>query len=534
MRNVKLAFFAVLVVLALVLTGCYKMVDISTVTYDGKLSGTIKFTFPIENAELNDSAQFIFNSHTVDGPIDGIVISYDDVENSFASISTCRVTGMKLEIPNDSYPYFSNFVIVSQPEGLDTLLYATGSIFSGADTQDGTMYVVDAQIISESGNVDDCAAFEGVTTGEVYVSTDYPSTTLNLGSLQMPEAAHLDSGLATLQLAHLPTEDRMAYQTILAMFAYSADSEKNRVEDWKPEFRQCWKYLKSNKFNALNNRAFVSGELARMINDSKRMHVTSNSKVLKITCKYSGVDLQYADRGINEQPFASESPRPMGFWVKADDNLTWEFRFRDFYRLDLEAVRSNGFYTINELNKTNNLDTHDSNMYSYLKNLGSSQTMTIEGVVLDTNADFNQTNNTVTFNSSGVAYSGRDLWLIEDSAKSGADYLHGLIGQDVSFKNGQKKLLTGAKELKAISKILKKSAPAQIRLVGIYDGSITSEKLAAKNVALVKKRLVVLKRKLKKLGVSATFVKGYVVDAIPNLGDSKAKNKVVAQIIKND
>jgi hypothetical protein len=53
-------------------------------------------------------------------------------------------------------------------------------------------------------------------------------------------------------------------------------------------------------------------------------------------------------------------------------------------------------------------------------------------------------------------------------------------------------------------------------------------------VALVKKRLVVLKRKLKKLGVSATFVKGYVVDAIPNLGDSKAKNKVVAQIIKND
>jgi hypothetical protein len=326
----------------------------------------------------------------------------------------------------------------------------------------------------------------------------------------------------------------MAFQTILAMFAQSADSEKNLVEDWNPEFRQCWKYLKSTKFNALNTSTFVSGELTRMINKSKRMHVTSNSKVLKITCKYSGVDLQYADRGINEQPWASESPRPMGFWLKADDNLTWEFRFRDHYRLDLEAIRTNGWYTINELNKTNNLDTHDSDMYNYLKNLGSNQTMTIEGVVLETTGDFNQRKNTVTFHSGGVAYSGRDLWLIEGSDKSGADYLRGLIGLDVAFKNGQTKLLTGAKELKAISKNLKKSAAAQIRLVGIYDGSITNEKLAAENVALVKKRLVVLKRKLKKLGVSATFVKGYVVDAIPNLGDSKAKNKVVAQIIKND
>lgn len=531
MRNVRLTLIATFAILSLVLTGCYKLTNISTVSYDGKLSGSFTFNIPIENAELNDSAQNVDSNVIVEGPLDVIGITYEDADASLANLDACQISTMKLEIPNTAYEDQFSFVIVSQPENLAKKLYATGWAYLGTDTENGKIFTVDVNVIPESRNATDCLEFASVGTGDIFITPSLSGSTFNFGSIQMPEIANLDVGIAALQLSNLPVEDRFIYTTMTNLFARGTYSLDNKELDWLPENEQCWDYLSLAKFNALNKREFSSGEFLQMVNNTERLHVTSTDKFLKITCNYSGIDLGYADRSVNEYPWQSESFNPMGFWYKADESLIWEYRFRDANRLNLELMRTQGYYTFHDLNKNDNLNSHDSKMYNYLKKLGISQSVAINGVVLDTNGDFNKAKNQISFEAAGTAYSGSDLWLIEDSIKPGADHLFALIGKSITFESGKNKIATSADKLKSIAKTLRKDSPSQIRLVGIYDGSITNENRAAANQALVEKRLDTLKKKLKNLRVSASVIYGFVVDDTPNSGDLKAKNKVVIQVV---
>lgn len=531
MRNVKLTGLAIIAILSLILTGCYKIVNVATVSYDGKLTGSFTFTLPIENADLNQSATFVSESRETTGPLEVLSMSYDEPELSFVNINNCVVGYMKMEIPAGNYGEFFNFVIVTQPETLEGKLYATGWAYYENSSNDGTIFTVEVNLIPESGDAADCAQFDEVTTGEIHINPNFTNGSIGLGSVQMPAIAQRDVGLYTLQLSNLPMRDRLAYQTITQLFSRNSHSSDDLSLDWTPESKQCWNYLKSEKFNKLNNRTFESGEFLALINATKRMKVSYSSKILTITCKYSNVDLWYADRSVNEYPWQSESFNPMGFWYKADESLIWEYKFRDQNRMMLDSIRSDGYYTVNDLNKKDNLNSHDEKMYNYLKNVGTSHKIEINGVVLGTNANFDKAKNSVTFSAGGVATSNEDYWLIEDSIKPGADYLNALIGQAVLFDSGKKSIATSQAKLVEYAKILKKNSSNRIRLVGIYDGAITNESVAATNQELVENRLSLLKNKLKKLGVKASFINGFVLDEQPRSGDPKAKSKVVIQVI---
>jgi hypothetical protein len=531
MRNVKLTLLAVIAILSLVLTGCYKITNVATVSYDGKLSGSFTVTVPIENADVYEGAGAIFASRSAEGPVDVLDITYSDGQDPFDEINKCLVTGMQVEIAETAYTDSVYFVVVYQSPQLDTKLYAVGYSSSVTATANGKLLFADVFIIPESGNVSDCEDFQDATSGDVYLTPNSFGSSLSLGSIQALPISEADVGTFPLQMKHLPNKDRLLYQTITTMFIKGSYNLNNPAADIFPETNQCFRYLTSAKFNALNTRTFKAGEFVEMLNDSKRIKVVSNAQEIRITCNYSALDLNYADRWVNEYPWQSESFNPMGFWFKADESLIWEYRFREQNRMILQSIRDEGVYTVNDLNKNENLNAYKTKMYKYLKKLGISQTVKINGVVLESSVDLDSENNSAVMSAPGVLSYGMDWWLVEGSVKPGADYLSAVIGQAVSFDAKKKTFASTNSELVKFAKQLKADSPDQIRLVGIYDGSISNESLAAKNEELVEQRLTVLKKKLKALGVKANFINGFVVDESSNSGDPKAKNKVVIQIV---
>ncbi len=531
MRNVKLTLLAVIAILSLVLTGCYKITNVATVSYDGKLSGSFTVTVPIENADVYEGAGAIFGSRSAEGPVDVLDITYSDGQDPFDEINKCLVTGMQVEIAETAYTDSVHFVVVYQSPQLDTKLYAVGYSGPATATANGKLLFADVFIIPESGNVSDCEDFQDATSGDVYLTPNSFGSSLSLGSIQALPISEADVGTFPLQMKHLPNKDRLLYQTITTLFIKGSYNLNNPADDIFPETNQCFRYLTSAKFNALNTRTFKAGEFVEMLNDSKRIKVISNAQEIRITCNYSEVDLNYADRWVNEYPWQSESFNPMGFWFKADESLIWEYRFRDQNRMILQSIRDEGVYTVNDLNKNDNLNAYKTKMYKYLKKLGISQTVKVNGVVLESSVELDTENNSAVMSAPGVLFYGMDLWLVEGSVKPGADYLSAVIGQAVSFDAKKKTIASTNSELVKFAKRLKADSPDQIRLVGIYDGSISIESLAAKNEELVEQRLSVLKKKLKALGVKANFINSFVVDDTPKSGDLKAKNKVVIQIV---
>jgi hypothetical protein len=106
-----------------------------------------------------------------------------------------------------------------------------------------------------------------------------------------------------------------------------------------------------------------------------------------------------------------------------------------------------------------------------------------------------------------------------------------LLGRPVTFKNKSNSLAANLGGLNQYKKSLTSKSVRNLRVVGIFDGSVNTRKKIIANEKLVRARVKVVKSQLRKLGVKANITTGFVVDESVVGGDQNSINKVVVQIL---
>jgi hypothetical protein len=521
MKNKLFGFASVVSVLILVLTGCQKLEMTSKVSPDGSVSGTVALKLPLVGIDLAGE----------DVNYDELVESIKSVEISnitIGAIEGCTLTNVTFLYLGTNIEHANGFTFGHVTQKRSDSIFVRGSVTS---IDGNALSAESATVIPASGDASDCAKFAEIETGELAYSA-YVDGGWQLGNISNPSDTGDLAGLGIFQLAHLPLEDR-PLAIILAEVFGSRSNVANMATTSSPELIACGNFLSSSRFNSLNYRTFVAGEFKALVRTGKRMDVSTNNSIITVKCNYEDVSLEFLDRSANEISDNLESPNPDGRWLKSNDDLFWNFTISSNDGREYSEVLESDPSSIIEFESRSNLSDREKLIWDFIEASGYSQTVRISGVILDTNGTFKAKNNTVSFKDGYMFYDSDEskYYIIKDLITGVDGFMDALIGRVVTFKVGKSTQTTKSSVISTYAKALKKKSVDSIKLVGIFDGEISSESKRAANEALVAKRVKNLKAQLKKLGVKATITAEYGTTDPSANGDAAAKNKVVIQIV---
>lgn len=531
MRFLKFKLISVLLVIGLVLTGCYELVNIASVLPNGKLSGEFSVSIPLEGTELLSIS---------DTYLDGIQIdemqfteAIPTSESTFDNISKCELYGLRISVQNAPEISWAFVNISYVPEDESKTLYLSGYLeFRNMVDQTSFFEINPATVVPVSGNAADCSGIQNMTSGTALYASEETFGTLGLGNQEPIYDSTLQYGVSLLQLNNLPEADRAGFSLLTSLFTIpKGDDWEIPEQEWRPEIRLCVAELDKPKYNALTTQTFAEGRLEKLVNKSNYLHLTITEEKVTATCKYKNVDMTFADRGVNEWPQMSASPNAEGHWWLADNNLIWNFNANLGDALQIDYMKSDETFTVHEINPKGNLSTEERNIYNYIKQTGYKNTYKLSGVVLDTSGNYNQKNNSVTFYKRGALFDwiGQEAWYIKGKLSPDWHTIELVNGLSVRF-NENKTTLSNVNSLTSLKSQLIDSPVINLRIVGIYDGSIRGKEKIEANEELVADRVKTIKKQLKKMKVKANISIGFVLDESNSSGDSNAEDKVVIQI----
>lgn len=514
----------ILSILALTLSGCIKMSTTATVNQDGTLTGSSTFE--------GKASDLPYVLEQIDGFDGNFGYRFGVSAISFDSLSNCEVSNITFTL-NEAAPLATHVSFSYVPDDTDESLFVVGAVSAGGLN---TMRLGNAVVIPASGNIADCQNLNSVETGKIVTYSDQ-GYLLSFGGIKdvrttNSEGFDFTAGLLIEQMANLPEEDRGTYLLLLEMML-GADMEIYS-DSLFPELKPCGKYSGNKKLNALNFREMRAGEFEGLIDSFKDIKLIHTDEVFSITCKYTNMPLDYFDRGANEYPGVTESPQEQGQWIKVDQDLVWHYEMDANEGMSYNDVIADEGNQVVELSAGDELFGDASAAYEQLTRSLVSNKLKISGVILGTNGTVR--GNEVTFVNRPWYYSSLDeaFYYLEGYEPENYE-MDAVLGLPVLFESNASKIKTKAT---AISKFAKKKTHVEVKkivkLIGIYDGSLTDPVKALNNEKLVAKRLkavkAILAKEFKKLGVKATFQKKYVVDNDPS-GDLKAKHKITIQIL---
>lgn len=526
MRNKLFGFVSVVSVLILVLTGCQKLEMSSKVSPDGSVSGAFTLKLPIAGYDLTDQE---LTATELMQSIDSNRVS----RISYGAIDDCTLTNVTFMHSGNLNGTPTTFVFAHIAKKRTNSIFVEGTILS-TDTDSNTVSAESATIVPASGKIADCANFSEIETGEFAYANAYIGGGWALGNLANPANPGSPAGLGILQLAHLPYKDR-PLAVLLADFFMGQAGVEDFSEAANPELIACANYLNSKRFNVLNYDNFSSAEFKSLVNKPKIMEVSRSNSTLTFRCNYKDIPLIYLDRSVNENPEVSASSNPDGRWLQTGNPLIWNFSISSNEgREYLDVIESDPSSVI-ELESSNGLSSHERLIWDVLVDSGYQQTVEVSGVILDTNGTFKSKDNSVSFNDGYMFYDSDEskYYLIKDAISAEEGFMDAIIGRVVTFKEDKSTQTTKSSVISTYAKALKKKSADSIKLVGILDGTLSSDSEIASNESLVTKRLKNLKKQLKKLGVKAEISNGFVFSHPDLHGDLKAKNKVVIQIVND-
>lgn len=535
MKNRFLISASGILSLALVLSGCYGYETTSKVSYAGKISGSYTVMTKTENVDLVMQEFAQLSGLNFESKID---IS----EIVFENISNCEVTDLKFVFEDENIAIDESneqFSFSYVPANTNQSLFVMGPISNtGIENNDGFIESFAAVIIPASGDAQDCENFSNIETGKLLPHDAILDIGWNFGDIRdvrnLAEANVMASpSLLIEQIANMSLEDRV-FALFYAELSWSSGLGSDMSESNLPEFMQCAALNSNTVFNSLNFGAQSDGTFIEMVNDLPKVKVTKNDEETSVTCNYQNIPIEYLDRGIVENPAATESEQEDGYWLGSDSSLIWSYRLEADMNLTYEEAVSSGEYEIEEIDLGDNLSMLDLTGNLQWSITAVENTYQIQGVILNSNKAVGKTNR-VKYAKYGWSTSGEigKLYYLKGH-KPDNFYMDVVLGRPVTFKNKTNSLATNLGGLSQYKKALTAKSVRNVRVVGIFDGSLGSLKKIVANEKLVRARVKQVKSQLRKLGVKANLTTGFVVDENAVGGDENSINKVVVQILSEN
>lgn len=522
MENRILKTVSLLGVVGLMLSGCIEISTTATVNRDGTATGSITY----ESQASNLDALLEYNSNFAGD----FGYRYGVTDVNYASISNCEVSEIVFTL-DELAPMATNVSFRYVPSDQKSSLFVIGEVSAGSPN---TLRLDHAVVIPASGVISDCENLADVETGELLTFTDDAIGNWNFGTISdvrqtRSEGFDFAPGLFIEQLANLPLEDRPAYFLLLEMML-AANSDEIETSS-TPEFKACGTYVNNKKLNTLSFENQSPGEFESLIDSFKNIKIIHTDEVFSVTCLFENLSLEFLDRNVNENPDVASSPQEEGSWENVNQDLIWHFEMDANQGLSYDEAASDENINLVGLSAGQELFGDSSVAFQQLSTSQMSNSWKITGVLIGTNGTIH--GNRVTFVNCQWYYSEIDNAYYYLEGFEPQNYvMDTVIGDSVLFKSNSVKILTKTPILTNIANRVKKThveVKKLIKLIGIYDGSITNPIKALANEKLVSKRVHALKSFLKKQGVKGTYKFRFVSDDDPS-GDSKAKDKVVIQV----
>ena len=494
-KSKKFVFPIALLTLVLALSACTKQESDLALNADGTLSGELTSAIP-DNVTSNFMfLDFVWNIQT---PLEIINITAESRDG-------CTATNARLYVAEGEVSGLTYAAIRLDIADAERTVYAEGDVT--ASSSDGDIYVEIAQLqlVPKSENNSDCAYLDTVNSGALALATN--SVDYTLGSVKF------DNNI--LQIANIPPSERMHY-ILLSQLGSTEDNENSR---W-PEGQQCASRLSDSKFDLLNDRQLMPGEFLALLEEIDEIKLYKEQTGWISTCEFSGISLSALSR---ELPEDTEPPSldPNGLWRIAEDEITWDFLAQTLSPEDeILEINMDGVYTSDEMRAI-----------LFALETGTEIDLSVSGVVLATNGEFDQTKNKVSWSSAGV-WGGSPGLTIPGGADMRQPQMNVLVGNTVSFKTN-KTTWSNAKTfggLKSKLASLKKASVDTIQIVAIKKFGLSGA-AATSNQKLLEKRVTVIKNKLTAAKVKADIEVVYLTPNSITGGDTKYANKVVVQPI---
>lgn len=486
-----------LLTLVLALSACTKQESDLVLNADGTLSGELTTLVP-DNVTTNFG--FLDFAWDIQTPFEIINITAESRDG-------CTATNARFYVAEGEVSGLNYAAIRLDIADAERTVYAEGDV--SASSNDGDIYIEIAQLqlVPKSENNSDCAYLDTVNSGALALANN--SLNYTLGSL------NLDNNI--LQIANIPPSERIHYLLLTQMNA--GDLQENLR--W-PEGLQCTSQLSDSRFDLLNDRQLMPGEFLALVEEIDEIKLYKEQTGWISSCEFTGISLSALSR---ELPEDTEPPSldPNGLWRISEDGMTWDFLAETLAPGDeILEINMDGTYTSDEMRAI-----------LYALETGTEIDLSVSGVVLATNGDFDQSKNKVSWSTAGV-WSGPPGFTIPGGADMREPRMNVLVGNAVSFV-ANKSTWSNATTfggLKAKLASLKKSSVDVIQIVGIKKYGLTGSAAAA-NLKIVQKRVKAIKNKLQAAKVKADIEVVYLTPNSITGGDSKYANKVVVQPISN-
>jgi hypothetical protein len=415
-------------------------------------------------------------------------------------------------------------------------LFVLGAISnSGIENNDGFIESFAAVVIPASGDALDCENLSNVETGKLLPHQQVLDIGWSFGDIRdvrnLQQAnVMMNPSLLIEQISNMSLEDRV-FALFYAELSWSSGLGSDMSESNLPEFIQCAALNSSPTFNSLNFGEQSDGAFVEIVHALPKVKVVKNDQETSITCNYKNIPIEYLDRGLVENPSATASEQEDGYWLGSDSSLIWSYKLDADMKLTYDEAVESGDYVIEEIDLGDNLS-----MLEITGNLQWSITAVensyqIQGVILNSNQTVGKSNR-ISYAKYGWSTNGEDgkLYYIKGH-KPDNFYMDVLLGRPVTFKNKSNSLAANLGGLNQYKKSLTSKSVRNLRVVGIFDGSVNTRKKIIANEKLVRARVKVVKSQLRKLGVKANITTGFVVDESVVGGDQNSINKVVVQIL---
>lgn len=497
MKKKLLKNLAAIVTLMLVLSGCVREDVVANVSYNDKVSGSIIVSVP-EEIMLEVLGGYIYND-TVTAPK---AVSARTISNR----SGCDIGTLTLTVQNDQV-LSSGYAVVRFDAANDAdNVYVYGEITAGSQIDGSTVSetLTEAKIVTKSGLDSDCADISSLNTGVVSLADQQ----VNDGMISGIILGTLDTNLYNLAFANLSYLDRLYYSFASALL--NAQTQSASYLDVNPEYSACFENLKSPDFDELLDRQFLPREFIKIANSMDSFKIYRDVEGYHLSCSYKNLNMSDLSRIDPLQPEQEPMGIATGIWNQDEEiDGVWIFQAAPPSSLAENVIDINELLTDQEMTDL-----------SIAMNSGVFQDISVTGVILGTNGEIGA-NNTVSWDFYGMNNNtipgGQDTPVQEMTAA---------VGRVVTFKNGMKAFSNSATQggLVAIKTALKKEKPSSIQIIGVEDGSVAVDKVAA-NHALVVKRVNAIKAVLKSAKIKGAVTVKYVTTQ--DGADSLAKNKVV-------
>lgn len=496
-KSKRSIFPIALLTLVLALSGCTKQESDLVLNADGTLSGELT-TAISDNITSNFSfVDFIWETQT---PLEVINVTAESRDG-------CTATNARFYVAEGQVSGLNYASIRLDIANVERTVYAHGDVTASSNEGDIYVEIAQLQLVPKSENNSDCAYLDTVNSGALALASNGIGNTL--GSVNFENNV--------LQIANIPPAERIHY-LLLTQLANAGEEENSR---W-PEGQQCISQLSDSRFDLLNDRQLMPGEFLALVEEIDGLKVVKEQTRWITSCEFSGISLSALNRVIPEDP---EPPTldPGGLWRSAEDGITWDFLAETMNpEEEILEINMDGVYTSNEMQAI-----------VFALETGTEIDLSVSGVVLSTNGDFDQSKNKVSWRTSGTW--GESPYLtIPGGADMREPSMNVLVGNTVAFKTN-KTTWSNAKTfggLKPKLASLKKASVDTIQIVAIKKVGLSGA-AATSNQKLLKKRVTAIKNKLTAAKVKADIEVVYLTPNSITGGDTKYANKVVVQPISD-